>query len=166
MDRAMMAVRLRHGTSLAAILLAVTVGLAGCAPTNTNTTYSSADIGRTAQLSYGVIISMRAVAVQNQNTGVGALGGAAIGGAAGSFIGRNDVRGNILGAVGGAVVGGLVGYAAENAVSTGQAIEFIIQEDNASAPISVVQTNEDNFRPGERVVLSRGSRTRIARAGI
>eukprot|EP01037_Dinobryon_pediforme_P006688 gene6688-6758_t len=166
MNPAMMALRLRSAASSAAILLAVTFGLAACAPTNTNTTYSDADIGRTAQLSYGVIISMRPVVVQSQNTGVGALGGAAIGGTAGSFIGRNDVRGNILGAVGGAVVGGLVGYAAEGALSKGQAVEFIIQEDNAAAPISVVQTNEDNFRPGERVVLSRGSRTRIARAGI
>jgi outer membrane lipoprotein SlyB len=142
------------------------LGLDGCAPTNTNTTYTSADIGRTAQLSYGTIVSMRPVVVQGQNTGVGTLGGAAIGGTAGSFIGRNDVRGNILGAVGGAVIGGLVGYAAENALSTGQAVEFIIQEDNAPAPISVVQTNEESFRPGERVVLSRGARTRIARAGI
>jgi hypothetical protein len=29
----------------------------------------------------------------------------------------------------------------------------------------VVQTNEDDFRPGERVILTRGARTRIARAG-
>lgn len=161
----MLALRLGHRLAFAGSFLAVAVGLGACAPTNTNTTYSSADIGRTAQLSYGTIVSMRGVVVQNQNTGVGALGGAAVGGTAGSFIGRNDVRGNILGAVGGALVGGLVGYAAENAVSTGQAVEFIIQEDNAGTPISVVQTNEDNFRPGERVVLSRGARTRIARVG-
>jgi hypothetical protein len=28
----------------------------------------------------------------------------------------------------------------------------------------VVQTNEENFQPNERVVLTRGARTRIARA--
>ncbi len=144
---------------------AAILALAACAPTNTNTTYTSADIGRTAQLSYGQIVSMRAVVVQNPNTGVGTLGGAAVGGVAGSFIGRNDVRGNILGAVGGAIVGGLVGTVAENAASRGQAVEFIIQEDNAPAPISVVQTNEENFVPGERILLTRGSRTRIARVG-
>ena len=162
----MLALRLGHRPAFAGIFLAVAVGLGACAPTNTNATYSSADIGRTAQISYGIIVSMRGVVVQNQNTGVGALGGAAVGGTAGSFIGRNDVRGNILGAVGGALVGGLVGYAAEGALSKGQAVEFIIQEDNAAAPISVVQTNEDNFRPGERVALSRGARTRMAHAGI
>ena len=149
----MLALRLGHRPAFARVFLGVALGLGACAPTSTNTTYSSADIGRTAQLSYGTIVSTRGVVVQTQNTGVGAMGGTA-----GSFIGRNDVRAHILGAIG--------GYAAENAVSTSQAVELIIQEDNAGAPISVVQTNEDDFHPGERVVLSRGVRTRIARAGI
>lgn len=148
------------------IFVTFALGLSACAPTNTNTTHSAAEIGRTAQISYGTIVSMRGVVVQNRSTGAGTLGGAAIGGVAGSFIGRNDVRGNILGAVGGAIVGGLVGTAVESSASTGQAVEFIIQEDNAAAPISVVQTNELNFLPGERIVLSRGARTRIARAGV
>jgi outer membrane lipoprotein SlyB len=148
------------------VALAFTLTLGACAPTNTNTTYSGQDIGRTAQLSYGTILSMRGVVVQGQGSGVGVLGGAAVGGVAGSFIGRNDIRANILGAVGGALVGGLVGAMAENAASTGTAVEFIIQEDNSGSPISVVQTNEDNFHPGDRVVLSRGSRTRLARAGL
>jgi len=152
--------------SLVALLaLAVPLALGACAPTNTNSTYTSADIGRTAQISYGVIVSMRPVTVQAQNTGVGALGGAAVGGVAGSFIGRNNVGANILGAVGGALIGGLAGNAIENSAGRGQAIEFIIQEDGAPQPISVVQTNEDDFRPGERVVLTRGARTRIARVG-
>lgn len=145
--------------------VALAASLSACAPANTNTTYRSADIGRTAQLSYGTIVSMRVVTVQGDNTGVGTLGGAAIGGVAGSFIGRGDARGNILGAVGGALVGGLVGTVAEGSLNKGQAVEFIIQEDNAPQPISVVQTNEENFRPGERVILSRGARTRLARAG-
>jgi outer membrane lipoprotein SlyB len=147
-------------TAAVTLLLAV----ASCAPTNTNTTYSGADIGRTATVSYGVIVSMRPVTVKGESTGVGALGGAAVGGVAGSFIGRNDVRGNILGAVGGAIVGGLAGSAIESQVSTGSAIEFIIREDNGQT-ISVVQTNEDQFRPGDRIVLTRGARTRIARTG-
>jgi outer membrane lipoprotein SlyB len=162
----MIAARLARTTLLMAAPLAFGLGLSGCAPTNTNTTVSSGEVGVAAQISYGTIVSMRGTVVQGRNSGVGALGGAAVGGTAGSFIGRNDVRGNILGAVGGAVVGGLVGYAAETALSSGPAVEFIIQEDNAPAPISLVQTNEGNFRPGERVVLSRGARTRIARLGV
>ena len=149
--------------SFAAIALIATLGVSACAPQRTNTTYSSADIGRTQQLSYGTIVSMRAVTVQNRDTGIGATTGAVAGGVAGSFIGGRNPGANFVGAVGGAILGGVVGNEVEKSANTGQAVEFIIQEDNAPQPISVVQTNEDNFRPGERVVLTRGARTRIAR---
>jgi outer membrane lipoprotein SlyB len=152
----------RHRLAPLAALLLSLAGVAACAPTNTNTTYRAGDIGRTAQVSYGTIVSMRPVVVQGQATGVGALGGAAVGGVAGSFIGGRDPRGNILGAVAGAVIGGVAGNAIENSASQGNAVEFIIQEDGAPQPISVVQTNEENFRPGERVLLTRGARTRLS----
>lgn len=148
----MLAVRLGFRPVFAVVLMGLALAASGCAPASTNSTHGSADLGRTAPLSHGTIVSMRGAKVQNQNAGVGALGGAALGG--------RDVRGTIVGAVSGAVAGGVGGYAAEGAV------EFIIQEDNAPAPISVVQTNEGSLRPGERVVLTRGARTRIARAGI
>jgi len=147
----------------AVVLLSVAAGLSACAPANTNSTYSSAEIGRSAQISYGVIVSMRTVQVQGQSGGVGTVGGAVAGGVAGSYLGRGDPRAGILGAVGGAILGGVAGTAAEKSLSSGQAVEFIIREDNGQT-ISVVQTNEDNFHPGERIVLSRGARTHIARA--
>ena len=144
------------------VVAAAVLGLSACAPTNTNTTYTGADIGRTAQVSYGVITSMRPVTVQGGNTGVGTLGGAALGGVAGSYIG-GDPRMNAIGAIGGAIIGGIAGTAAEKSVSQGQAVEFVIREDSGQT-IAVVQTNEENFRVGERIVLTRGARTRIARA--
>ncbi len=149
--------------AFSAIALIAALGAAACAPQRTNTTYSSADVGRTQQLSYGTIVSMRPVTVQGRESGVGTVGGAVAGGVAGSFIGGRSPAANFVGAVGGAIVGGIVGSAVEKSATTGEAVEFIIQEDNAPQPISVVQTNEDNFRPGERVVLSRGARTRLAR---
>ena len=148
---------------VSAVALVALLGVAGCAPKNTNTTYSGADIGRTASASYGTIVSMRPVAVQGENSGVGTLGGAALGATAGRFIGRNDVRGNILGAIGGAIVGGVVGTAVEQQATSGTAMEFIVREDSGQT-FSVVQTDEDRFQPGERVVITRGARTRLARA--
>jgi len=146
------------------LALAAVLGMAACAPVNTNTTYTGADIGRTAQVTYGVIVSMRGVVVQGQGGGgVGTLAGAAAGGVAGSFIG-GGARSNVLGAIGGAVLGGLAGNAIEGGMSQGNAVEFIIREDSGQT-ISVVQTNEENFRPGDRVILTRGARTRIGRAG-
>ena len=148
--------------ALVATVLATLLGVAACAPQNTNTTYSGQDIGRTASVSFGTIVSMRPVAVEGGGTGLGAIGGAAAGGVAGSFIGNNDVRGNILGAIGGAIVGGVVGSAVEGGLSQGQAVEFIIRDDSGQT-ISVVQTNEERFQVGERVIITRGARTRLAR---
>jgi outer membrane lipoprotein SlyB len=145
----------------AALCLVALLGLGACAPRNTNTTYTGADIGRTAQVSYGVIVSMRPVTIQGGESGVGTFGGAAAGGIAGSFIG-GDPRMNILGAIGGAILGGLAGSAVEGSARVANAVEFIIREDNGQT-ISVVQTNEEGFQAGERVVLTRGARTRIAR---
>jgi outer membrane lipoprotein SlyB len=148
-----------------AVLLAVSLvlGVAACAPVNTNTTYNANDIGRTASISYGVIVSMRAVEIQGPQSGVGTVGGAVAGGVAGSYIGHGDPRAGVLGVIGGAIIGGIAGNAIERSATTGQAVEFIIRQDDGQT-ISVVQTNEDNFHPGERVVLTRGARTRIGRA--
>lgn len=157
-----MAYAIRGAMVSGMLALAVVAGLAGCAPENTNTTYTGADIGRTASVSFGQIVSMRVVNVQGQSSGVGTLGGAAVGGVAGSFIG-GDPRTNALGAIGGAIIGGIAGTAVEKSASQGTAVEFIIREDSWQT-IAVVQTNEENFRVGERVMLTRGARTRIARA--
>jgi len=54
------------------------------------------------------------------------------------------------------IVAGTAGPAVDTAV------EFIIREADGQI-ISVVQSNQENFRPGERVLLTRGNRTRIAR---
>jgi outer membrane lipoprotein SlyB len=145
------------------LALSLALGLSACAPQNTNTTYTSADIGRTAQVSYGIIVSMRNVEVQGAPSGVGTVGGAVAGGVAGSYIGHGDPRAGIIGVIGGAILGGLAGNAIERGVSTGNAVEFIIREDNGQT-ISVVQTNEENFHPGERVVITRGARTRLSHA--
>ena len=150
--------------ALPSVLAATLVcSLAACAPVNTNSTYSSHDIGRTASLSYGVIVSMRNVEIHGQPTGIGTMGGAALGATTGSLLGRGDTRAGIVGVIAGAIVGGMAGSAIEASANTGSAVEFIIREDNGQA-ISVVQTNEDGFRPGERVVLTRGARTRLQRA--
>jgi outer membrane lipoprotein SlyB len=146
---------------IAAVAVAAMLVLGACAPRNTNTTYTSADIGRSAEVSYGVIVAMRPVTIQGGRSGVGTFGGAAAGATAGSFIG-GDPRAHILGAIGGAIIGGLAGTAIEGSATTGQAVEFIIREDSGQT-ISVVQTNEEGFQPSERVVLTRGARTRIAR---
>ena len=149
--------------ALALALAAPLLPLSACAPTHTNSTYSAYEIGQPAQVAYGVIVSMRPVVVQAQNSGIGGLGGAAVGATAGSFIGNNDVRANILGAIVGGIAGAVAGNAIESSVGQDQAVEFIIREDNGNT-VSVVQTNGQDFRVGDRVVLTLGARTHIGHA--
>jgi hypothetical protein len=66
-----------------------------------------------------------------------------------------DIRGAVLAALGGPQA---------HATGAGR-VEFIIQLDQVPQAISVVQGNPDNLRPGDRVLLTRGERPNIARAG-
>jgi outer membrane lipoprotein SlyB len=145
---------------VAAALLAG--GLSACAPQNTGGSYSTAALGRATAVSYGTIVGTRPVEVRGQSGGVGTAAGAVAGGVAGSFIG-GDWRSNVLAGLGGAVIGGIAGNAIERGVTTGQAIEFTVREDRGG-DFQVVQTNEEGLQAGDRVVISRGDRTRLSRA--
>jgi outer membrane lipoprotein SlyB len=142
--------------------LALVVALPACAPQNTGSTYSARGLGGAAHVSYGTIVGTRPVNVAGSQSGLGAVGGAVAGGVAGSFIG-GDWRSNALAGLGGALVGGLAGSAIERGVTQGTAIEFIVREDRGG-DIAVVQTNEEGLQAGDRVVITRGDRVRLARA--
>lgn len=139
------------------------LGLAGCGGgTPPNSTYSAYGIGQPSQVTYGTIVSMRNVAIQGSNSGLGTLGGAAAGGVAGSFIGGNGgPLWHIIGALGGAGLGAVAGHATETAMNKGAAVEFIIRQDDGQT-ISVVQSNENNFQPGQRVAIIHGPHIRLA----
>ncbi|MCC7426608.1 MAG: glycine zipper 2TM domain-containing protein [Alphaproteobacteria bacterium] len=111
---------------------------------------------------YGTILSMRDVRVAGTQSGIGTAAGAVAGGIAGSAIG-GGWRGPALAGIAGAVIGGIAGTAVERGVTQGIATEFIIREDGGQT-IAVVQTNEQQLQPGERVVLLQGRELRIARA--
>lgn len=130
------------------VLLAL--GLTACGIGDTNTTYERGDIGRQGRVEYGTIVSMDVIKTAGTET-VGTLGGAVAGGAAGSMIGGNTAV-NIIGGVGGAIVGGMIGNAAEKAITSDKAIEFLVRKDNGTI-VSVVQSNELNLRVGDRVYL-------------
>ena len=139
--------------------LMATLLLTACGIGNTNTTYQRTDIGVQGKIEQGTIESIYAVNVAGTNE-VGTLSGAVAGGAAGSMIGGNTAV-NVIGAVGGAVVGGMVGSATEKAITKDTAYNFIIRT-NSGKVISVVQSNELNFRVGDHVNLSTvAGKTRI-----
>jgi outer membrane lipoprotein SlyB len=153
---------LPRASRLAACLLLLG-SVAACAPTMTATTYNGGAMGRPAAISYGTIVGLRPVTVQNSSgPGLGTAAGAVAGGVAGSFIG-GDWRSNLLAGLGGAVIGGALGNAAERGVGSNNAVEFFVRLDRGG-DISVVQTNEENLQFNDRVVIIHGDVTRISRA--
>ena len=142
---------------------ALACGLAACAPANTGSTYQQGQIQRLGQVSGGQVIGMEPVQIAGSNSGIGTVGGGIAGGAAGSTVGHG--RGNILGGVVGAIGGVLAGAAIEQGVTSGNATRFFIRRDDGQV-VSVVQTNEPQFRTGERVlIIDEGGTARITREG-
>ena len=137
------------------------LALSACAPTNTGGTYSNNQLGNTASVETGTIVSTREVNVAGSNSGIGTVAGAGAGAVAGSALGKKT-RTNILGAIGGAVLGGIIGHGVEDIATRGKATEFVVQRADGST-FAVVQTNEDNLQPGERVLVVSGDKTRLAR---
>jgi outer membrane lipoprotein SlyB len=54
--------------------------------------------------------------------------------------------------------------AATDPIQHGNRVEIIVRDEHGQA-ISLVQTNDLDFRPGERILLIPGARSRIARPG-
>jgi len=143
------------------LLSGVLLFVFGCTTYQTASTYNRNQLGRAATVMSGVVLSLREVNLEGTESGIGAGSGAVVGGTAGSRVG-GDVRTNIIGAVGGAVAGGLAGAAIESGVTQGKAIEFIIKQDNGQT-FAVVQSNEENLKSGDRVLILRSDKVRIIR---
>lgn len=137
------------------------LGLGACEQHNTGKTYTQKQLGTTSSVESGTIVSSREVNVAGTNSGVGTVVGAGAGAVAGSALGKNT-RTNILGGIGGAVLGGIIGHGVEDVATRGKATEFVVQRADGST-FAVVQTNEDNLQPGERVLIVSGDKTRLAR---
>jgi len=143
------------------ILFIIIVGLiAGCAmQPNSGSVYNTYQTQGEQSVRTGVVESIRNVVINQSPSGVGVLGGAALGGLAGSTIGHG--RGSVAGAVGGAIVGGLVGERIEEGVSNKPGLEITVRLDSGRL-IAITQDADEMFYPGDRVrVLSNGATTRV-----
>ena len=135
----------------ATVALAVLLEVSACAPADRPAPYTAAELARAAPANYGVVVTIRPVPVHGESTGA-STGSVADSGVGVGVATGGDVRDTILGAMGTAAGPG-----------ADPAFEFILREDTGQT-ISVVQANEEGLRPGERVVLSMGARTRLSRA--
>ncbi len=150
-------------TSAALALVALVLLAAGCAAPRNSDTYYSGEALRAQSVDLGVIESLRPVQIQQGQSGVGTVGGAALGGIAGSTLGSGS-RANTAGAIGGAIVGGLIGSAIERDATKANGVEITLRLDSGKMIAVVQEGTGAEFRPGDRVrVLSDGRTTRVTR---
>ena len=133
--------------TLAAGALALSVG--GCASSLSGSAYPRSQARTVQDVRLGYVEAVRNVRLEGTRTGVGTVGGAALGGVAGSTIG-SGTRANTAGAIGGALVGGLAGAAAEEGLTRRAGIEITVRLDNGRL-IAVTQSADEPFYPGDRV---------------
>jgi outer membrane lipoprotein SlyB len=125
--------------------------VAGCAnPAPSGQVYSTYQTQAEQIVRMGTIESIRNVAISGRDSGVGTIGGAALGGLAGSQVGHGNGSAavGILGAIGGAVVGNRL----ENQANTRPGLELTVRLDGGELR-AITQLADEPFRPGDRVRL-------------
>jgi outer membrane lipoprotein SlyB len=121
------------------------------------------DAQRMSSVQDATVLSIRPVTLQGTNSGVGTVGGAVIGGIAGSNVG-GPRTGGIVGIVG-AIAGGLIGNAVERDATQQQAIEILVQLKNGDRRSVIQGIGSETFAAGDPVIMvTTGSRTRVMRA--
>ena len=152
--------RLIKTTATRAALLATSLVLSGCPSSMSGSSYTRDQARQAQTVRLGYVDSVRTVNIEGTKSGVGTIGGAALGGVAGSTIGKG--RGQIAGAVGGAVLGGLAGSAIEENVTQQMGLEITVRLENGRM-IAVTQAADENFQRGDRVrvLTSEDGTTRV-----
>ena len=119
--------------------------LATACVSSTSSTYSGGDVGNVIETEPGTVVSARIVDIKGgENSGVGAVAGAAAGGTAGYAVGSGDSRG--LTTVLGGLAGAGAGYLAERSLRGREGIEYVIRMDDGRV-ITLVQNRAKEEEP-------------------
>ena len=101
----------------------------------------------------GVIQSVREVATKGEGSGIGAVGGAVVGGLLGHQVGsgRGQDIATVVGAVGGVVAGNEI----EKRVKSGKSYEITVRFEDGSSRV-INEANAPTWRTGDRVKVING----------
>jgi outer membrane lipoprotein SlyB len=147
---------------IAAAALAALGALAACSTTSPDVVQRG-DAQRLSTVQDAVVLSVRNVTVEGNQTGTGAATGAVVGGIAGSTrsSGKEQAAIGVIGAVAGAVVGNAI----ERGATREDAVEILLQLRNGERRAIVQAKAGETFNPGDPVVLvTTGGKTRVTRA--
>lgn len=133
--------------------------LSGCSNSDvySGDVYTADQAKQVQQVSYGTVLSVRAVKIQaNASNGkdeniVGTLGGAALGGVLGNTIGNGT--GRILAVATGAIGGAVIGSSIEDKASQANAVELEIKQENGGNIVLIQKGSVKQFYAGQPVRL-------------
>ena len=138
---------------LAVVIIASTLGLAGCAANPYGNAYNVNDARQMQQVYYGTVVRTQAVTLNGNGNGIGTLAGGAIGGILGSGVGGGT--GSEIASIGGALLGGYLGNAAGNQATKRNGVNLTIKMDSGRTVSIVQQVNPQvMFSTGERVQVN------------
>ncbi len=140
-------------TTLMAVGLSAAV-ISGCATqSSSSAVYRSSDTQREQTVRMAVVESVREVTIQRDSKGIGTVGGAVIGGLAGSSVGGG--RGQDIATVVGAIGGLVAGQAIENQANQRKGYEITLKYDSGETRV-IVQEADVEIRAGDRVRVVTG----------
>ena len=144
------------------VMVAALGALAACQTANPDVV-NRYDAQRMSSVQDATVLSLRPVTLQGRDSGVGTVGGAVIGGIAGSNVG-GPRTGGIVGIVG-AIAGGLIGNAVERDATRENAVEILVQLKNGERRAVIQGLGADTFAVGDPVIMiTTGGRVRVMRA--
>ena len=142
--------------------LAVALALTGCATSNPDIVQRG-DAQRMSQIQDATVLSVRPVAIDGSQSGIGAAAGGVVGGISGSSVGgRREAA--VVGVLV-AIVGSVIGNAIERSATREDAVEYLLQLKNGERRALVQGKGEELMAAGDPVILvTTGGKTRIMKA--
>jgi outer membrane lipoprotein SlyB len=141
----------------------VLVALLGACATSSPDVIQRVDAQRLSQVQDGVLLSVRPVVVDGNQTGAGAAAGGVVGGIAGSTVGGRR-EGAIVGVLA-AVAGAVAGNAVERMGTREQAVELLVQLKGGERRAIVQAQGSEVLNAGDAVILvTTGGKVRVTKA--
>ena len=153
---------MKYSSLFALTLAAVATALStGCVESASGNVFSRDEARQAAEIYEGTVVDVREGKIEGDQSGLGTIGGAAMGGVVGNLFGGG--KGNTIATVGGAIAGGLAGNAVEKGMTGQRALQVTVKLDINGKTIQVVQGTDIPFAVGQRVrvVTQPGGHSRV-----
>lgn len=145
------------------VAVGMVVGLAGCASSSPDV-IARGDAQRMAQVQDGVVLSIRTVTVDGNQSGAGAAVGGVVGAIGGYGASGVQREAQVLGVLAG-VAGAAAGNAIERMATREEAVEILVQLKNGDRRAIVQAKGSETLSAGDAVIIvTTGSKVRVTKA--